>query len=256
MAQTLHEKYMDALAYMNRTVKDDIANGRQWKYCNVKSHKGKNFEDARKKKKYLINCVDGVQWACLLAGIPSNSGALAWYGSNGIVWLNSNAKARAKKYFKIIKVGNKTVRQLYDQGLLCEGDILTYVNLSHTNAYYKGGKSFDSGHAFCTGSGEHAPFNKFIGKLQYSSQKVAYILRIKDRKHYRAQAGAYANPDKANERVKELLEKWKIKSEIKSEDGLYKIQVGYYDSKENCEKAVANLKKKTNDNNFITKELG
>lgn len=254
MAQTIHEKYMDALAYMNRTVKADIANGRQWKYCNKSSHKGRGFEDTRKKGKYLINCVDGVQWACLIAGIPSN--ALAWYGSGGVVWLNSKAKERARKYFKIINAKGQTVRQLYDQGLLCEGDILTYVNLSHTNVYYKDGKSFDSGHAFCTGSGEHAPFKKFIGKLQYSSQKVAYILRIKDRKHYRAQAGAYANPDKANARVKELLEKWNIKSEVKIEDGLYKIQVGYYDSKENCEKAVTNLKKATKDNNFITKELG
>ena len=254
MAQTIHEKYMDALAYMNKTVKADIASGKQWKYCNKSSHKGRNFEDARKKKKYLINCVDGVQWACIIAGIPTN--ALSWYGSGGIVWLNSKAKERAKKYFKIINANGKTVKQLRDGGLLCEGDILTYVNYSHTNAYYKDGKSFDSGHAFCTNNGEHAPFKKLIGSLQYSSQKVAYILRIKDRKHYRAQAGAYANLDKANERVKELLEKWKIKSEIKSEDGLYKIQVGYYDGKENCEKAVANLKKKTKDNNFIVKELG
>lgn len=254
MAQTIHEKYMDALAYMNRTVKDDIANGRQWKYCNKSSHKGRGFEDTRKKGKYLINCVDGVQWACLIAGIPRT--ALSWYGSNGIVWLNPKAKTNAKKYFQIIDAKGKTVRQLYDGGLLCEGDILTYINFTHTNAYYKGGKSFDSGHAYCTRNGEHAPFKKFIGKLVCSSRKVAYILRIKDRKHYRAQAGAYANLDKANERVKELLEKWKIKSEIKSEDGLYKIQVGYYDGKENCEKAVANLKKKTNDNNFITKELG
>lgn len=253
MAKTIHEKYMDALAYMNTTLKADIKAGHQWKYCNVKSHKGKNFEDARKKGKYLVNCVDGVQWACIMAGIPTS--ALSWYGSGGIVWLNKNAKANANKYFQIIKVGNKTVKQCLDQGMLCEGDILTYVNMSHTNAYYKDGKSFDSGHAFCTHNGEHAPFKKLIGSLRYSTSKIAYILRIKDRKHYRAQAGAYTDLSKANARMKELREKWKINSELKSEDGMYKVQVGYFDGKENCDKAVANFKKKTKDNNFITKEI-
>lgn len=253
MAVTLHEKYMDALAYMNATVKADIEAGHQWKYCNITKHKAKSFTDARRQGKYFINCVDGVQWACKLAGIPSS--ALAWYGSGGLVWCGLTAKARAKKYFKIINIGNKTVKQCLDQGLLCEGDIIVYANMSHTNAYYKDSKSFDSGHAFCTGSGEHAPFKKFIGSLRYPTQKVSCILRIKDRKHYRAQAGAYSDLNKAKARKKELLEKWNIKSELKSEDGMYKVQVGYFDGKENCDKAVANFKKKTKDNGFITKEI-
>lgn len=255
MAKTIHEKYMDALAYMNTTLKADIKAGHQWKYCNEKSHKGKNFEDARKKGKYLINCVDGVQWACIIAGVPSS--ALSWFGSGGIVWLNSNAKANAQKYFQIIKVGNKTVKQCYDQGMLCEGDIITYVNMSHTNAYYKDGKSFDSGHAFCTHNGEHAPFKKLIGSLRYSTSKVAYILRIKDRKHYRVQAGAYNDEKMALEKQKLLLNKFKINSTIKKEDGMFKVQLGYYDGRENAEKYRQTVLKKTKwaVNEVIVKEL-
>ena len=255
MAKTLHEKYMDAMAYMDKTLRTDNAAGHQWKYCNVTSHKAKDFESARRQGKYLLNCVDGVQWAAKIAGIPGS--ALAWYGSRGIAWCGQNAQANAKKYFQIIKVGNKTVKQCLDQGLLCEGDILTYVSLSHTNAYYKDGKSWDSGHAYCKGSGEHAPFTKWIGSLRYSTSKVAFILRIKDRKHYRVQAGAYNDEKMAKDKQKLLQDKFKIGSTIKKEDGMFKIQLGYYDGRENAEKYRKTVLKKTKwkDNEVIVKEI-
>ncbi len=239
---TIHQKYMQALSYMNKTMKADIAAGHQWKYCNITKKKAKNFQAARKQGKYLINCVDGIQWACKIAGIPSN--ALSWYGSKGIVWCNANAKKYAKKYFQIIKIGNKTVKQCLKEGLLCQGDILTYTNISHTNAYYKNNKSFDSGHAFCSGSGEGAKFKKWIGALRYPSLKVAFILRIKDRKHYRVQAGAYNDLKKANERKQLLQSKGFGVPIIINEDGMSKIQVGYFDGKENAEKLLKKLQAK------------
>lgn len=253
---TIHERYMDALAYMDKTMKADNKAGNTWKYCNVTAHKAKDFESARKQKKFLINCVDSVQWACKMAGIPSS--ALAWYGSNGIAWCGTDAKTNAKKYFDIIKIGNKTVKQCYDEGLLAEGDILTYVNLSHTNAYYKDGKSWDSGHAFCTrSSGEHVPFKKWIGSMRYSSYKIAYIFRIKDRRHFRVQAGAYTNKPLAEQKVKEFATKWKLAATIKAEDGMYKIQLGYFCSRENADKFRAKVLKKTKlkDNEVIVKVL-
>lgn len=238
---TTHQKYMQALSYMNTTMKADNAAGRQWKYCNQTSKKAKDFPSARKQKKYLINCVDGVQWACKIAGIPGN--ALAWYGNHGIVWCNANAQSNAKRYFNIIKIGNKTVKECLNAGLLCQGDILTYVNMSHTNAYYKNNKSFDSGHAFCTGSGEGAKFTKWIGSLRYSNQKVAYILRIKNRVHYRVQAGAYTSEQKAKEQDT-LIKSKGFNTVILREDGMIKIQCGLFDGKENAEKLVQKLKKK------------
>ena len=232
---------MKALAYMNKTMKEDIAAGHQWRYCNSSKKKAKNFQQARKQGKYLINCVDGTAWACLLAGIPSK--ALAWYGSYGIAWCNANAQKNAKKYFQITKVGNKTVKQCLDEGLICQGDILTYTNMSHTNAYYKNGKSFDSGHAFCSGSGEGAAFKKWIGSLRYPNFKVAYILRIKDRKHYRVQAGAYDSQEEANKQIELIKSKGFNVIEVR-EDGMIKIQCGLFDGEENAEKLAQKLIKK------------
>ena len=236
----IHQKYMQALSYMNKTMKADNAAGHQWRYCNNSRKKAKGFQQARKQGKYLINCVDGPQWACKLAGIPGN--ALSWYGHGGIVWCNKNAQKYARKYFDIIKVG-KTVQKCYNQGLLCQGDILLYQNMAHTNAYYKNGKSFDSGHAYCTGSGEGAAHKKWIGNLACKGSTVAYIFRIKDRTHYRVQAGAFTDEAKAKEQV-ELINSKGFKTLVFNEDDMIKIQCGLFDGKENAEKLVQKLAQK------------
>lgn len=225
---------------MNATMKQDIKDGNLWKYCNVTKKKEKTFFMARKKKKFLVNCVDGVQWACKIAGIPAS--ALAWYGQEGggIAWCSANAESNARRYFELIKVGKRTVSQLLNDGVICEGDILTYVGMSHTNAYFGNGKSFDSGHAYCKGSGEGAVYKKWIGTLSCKNNKVGYIIRIKDRRHYRVQAGAYYSQHLANEQA-QILERHKLKALIKEEDGMYKVQVGYYAGKENAEKMARKL---------------
>ena len=238
------ELFLAALKMMNATMKQDIRDGNIWKYCNITKKKEKTFDAARKKKKFLVNCCDGVHWGCKIAGIPAS--ALSWYGQEGgkIAWCSANAEANAKKYFDIIKVGDKTVSQLLNDDRLMEGDILTYVGFSHTNAYYMNGKSFDSGHAYCTPkSGEGAVFKKWIGNLSCKNNKVGYIFRIKDRFHYRVFAGAYYNLDKANEQVT-YLERLKIKSLIREEDGMFKVQLGYFDGKEIAEKTAARANSK------------
>lgn len=240
---TTNEKFLNALNYMNKVMKADNAAGHQWRYCNTKSKKGKDFPSARKQGKYLINCVDGVTWAARLAGIPPS--ALNWYGAKGgeIAWCSKDARAKAKKYFDLIKVGNKTVTWLLSNGQLCEGDILTYVNMNHANAYIGGKKSFDSGHAYTDGNGEMAPFHKWIGSLSNKTQKVGYIIRIKDRPHYRVQAGAYYNTAELDKQVK-TLEKLGYKVVLHQEDGMVKVQTGYFSGRENADKQVAALKAK------------
>jgi len=52
--------------------------------------------------------------------------------------------------------------------------------MCHTNAYLGGNKSYDSGHAYCSGSGEGAVYNKWVGSLAHPNAKVGYILRLKD----------------------------------------------------------------------------
>jgi hypothetical protein len=236
-----NERFLEALKYMNATMKADNAIGHQWKYCNVSSQKAKGgFEEKRKKKKFLTNCVDGVQDALRIAGVD----ALAWYGGNGkIVWLNDHAKADAKKYFDIISTGGKTVNQLHESGRLCDGDILLgYQGFAHTNVYYGGQKSFDSGHAFCIGRGEGAKFKKWIGQLVYKGTKVNYILRLKDRTHYRVQAGAFSSIEEC-QKQKSLMHKKKFSVEIIQEEGMYKIQAGYFNGKTNAERFAAKLAK-------------
>lgn len=238
-----NEKFLEALKYMNRTMKADNEAGHQWTYCNVTSKKAKNFAQARKQGKYKLNCVDGVQWACKIAGIPGS--ALAWYGQKGgtIAWCSKDAKANAKKYFELIKVGDKTVSWLLNHGRLCEGDILTYVSMNHTNAYYGKNRSFDSGHAYTKGSGEGAKFMKWIGSLACKTSKVGYIIRIKDRLHYRVQAGAYYQQEEADKQIARL-KKLGYNVIVKKENDMIKLQVGYFSGKENAEKLVQELAKK------------
>ena len=236
-----NEKFLEALQYMNATMKADNNAGHQWKYCNVTKKKVYGFENKRKAGKYLTNCVDGVQDALRIAGVK----ATAWYGGNGkIVWLNDHAKSDAKKYFNIISTGGKTVNQLYKEGQLCDGDILMgYQGFSHTNCYYGGTKSFDSGHAYCSGSGEGAKFKKWIGAMTYKTKKVNYILRLKDRAHYRVQAGAYTDINKFHEQAA-LLRKKGFSVVMLQEEGMYKAQVGHFAGKSNAERLLASLSKK------------
>lgn len=236
-----NERFLKALRYMNSKMKEDIADGHYWTYCNKSSKKAKSFEAARKQGKYKINCVDGVQWALQIAGVNATS----WYGGDSeIVWCSANAKAKVKKYFDIIETGGKTVQQLYNSKKLCDGDILLgYQGFAHTNCYFGGTKSFDSGHAFCTGSGEGAVFKKWIGSLRYKHNKVNYILRLKDRAHYRVQAGAYTNITTYNEQAK-IIEKAGFKTKQIFEDNMYKIQVGYFSGKTNAQRLIEELKEK------------
>lgn len=238
------EKFVAALKELDAEMKKDIKAGHKWRYTNVKK-RNKTFAAARKQKNYVTNCATGVDWGLTLAGVPSN--AQAWYGSDGnIAWVGKNAEKNAKKYFDIIKIpGTKTVNKLYTSGQLCEGDILVYHGMNHTNAYLGGGKSFDSGHAYCTGSGEMAPFKKWVGSLAHKSAKVAYILRLKDRIHYRVQVGAYRTDKALQNRIRQL-EKTKLKYtyRVLEEDGYKKLQLERFPSKEQAEAFIATLRDK------------
>ena len=239
----LNERFLEYLNYMNNAMKQDLAAGHQWKYCNSKSKKASGFEQARKQGKYLVNCVDGVQWGLRAVGVPSS--ALHWYGTqNKIAWTKTNGEAGAKEYFEIIKTGGKTVRQLYESGTLCDGDImLGFTNMNHTTCYFGHGMSFDTGHAYCFGSGEGAKFRKFIGSLSCGGSKVNYIMRLKDRAHYRVQVGAFSTDDAFNEMAQKLNAAGYKTLEI-NEGGLKKIQVGFFSGKTNAEDYAAQVSAK------------
>ena len=235
----LNEKFLQSLNYIDTEMRKDIKAGKKWRYTNVKKRYAK-FETARKMNR-LTNCVSGVQMAILDAGLPG--ACTHWYGASGkIVYTTQLGKDTVKKYFDIIKV-NDTVISLYNKSKLCDGDILIYTNMNHTNVYYGGTKSFDSGHAYCSGSGEMAEFKKWIGNLAHKTARVSYILRLKDRAHYRVQAGAYTTQKEFDKQVA-LLQKKGYKPAKLVEDGMMKIQLGYFSGKTNADRLAAELKKK------------
>jgi hypothetical protein len=244
-----NERFLGALTYMNACLKEDIAEGHPWTYCNVKKKKAASFPQAHLNGIHLINCVDGVQWALQIAGVPKS--ALCWYGADGkIAYTTANAEKEVHKYFNVIQTGGVTVQKLYDKMLMCDGDILLgFQGFSHTCAYYGGEKSFDSGHAYCNGE----RFRKWIGSLSHKSSKVNFILRLKDRAQYRVQAGAYPEFSKYREQ-EEFLRSKGIQCSMVIEDDMYKAQVGFFNGKTNAKRITEKLGKKGI--TAIVKELG
>lgn len=234
-----NEKFLQSLCYINSEMKKDKAAGKEWRYTNVKKRYAK-FEDARKHNR-LTNCVSGVQMGLLMAGLPS--GINHWYGAQGkIVYTTDKGKKVVPQYFEI-KHPHKSVSVLYKNCDLCDGDILIFEGMNHTNAYYGGDQSFDSGHAFCNGSGELAVFKKWIGNLTYKTKKVGTLLRLKDRAHYRVQAGAFTNLPEYTKN-KQIIEKKGFPVSMIKEDNMYKIQLGYFSGKTNAERFAAKVAKK------------
>jgi len=191
--------FLDALKGMDVTMREDIANDMPWVYDNARTPAA-SFRVARKTGKRYISCANAVKWALKAIGIPSAS--LSWWGDMGVIhWSSANAEKEAKKFFNIIKIGNKTQKQCIAEGLILPGDVLMFNDYRHTNAVYSKTKSFDAGHAYCNGEA----FTKWIGKMVCANDKVSYIFRLKEL-YYRVQieadskkATAYATAKKAKE---------------------------------------------------------
>ena len=176
---TRAQKLCAAFVRLNQWLVDDIADGVDWRYYNSKYISESTFWKTRKAHKYYTNCMGGVAFAMKESGLPAS--ACSWYGQKGggIRFLNDHAMADLLKYADLIKIGNKTPAQLEAAGMLCPGDILTFVALNHTCGYLGNGLSYDSGHAYCIENGEGAHFVKWIGPLSWANYKVGYIIRMR-----------------------------------------------------------------------------
>ena len=238
-----NELFLQALKTMNTTMKADIKEGKKWRYSNSGSKQAHTFPKARETGKRYTNCVLAVWWGLRLAGIPDK--ALHWQGVKGkIAFKDEAAKKEALKYFDLICTKGKTIKQLYDQNLLCDGDVFGgFPNMTHTCVYYGGKLSFDAGHKYCSGSGEGAAYKKWIGSLTYKSGKPSHILRLKDRSHYRVQAGAFTNLPEFNKN-KAIIEKKGFPVAMVKEDNMYKIQLGYFSGKTNAKRFAEKVAKK------------
>lgn len=229
----------------------DIAAGRSWAYHNPAKYLEEQWKNAVRKEKRACNCALLARWALKEAGlIPQTTGI--FYGKKGgtISW-GSGAKAEVGKTCDIIKIGNKTVKQLIASGQLQPGDIVTYVDIQHTNIYAGGGKWYDAGHAYCSGSGEGAKYKSWYGDQVYGAQKVGYIIRKKpgtevqnqsDKRSYTVQAGGFTKKANADKLTQQLIRKG-FAAIVKKSGGMYKVQCGVFEKRTNAEKLVAQLKK-------------
>ena len=170
-------------------VEADVAAGVRWEYWNSSSHRSElTFEETRAKKKTWTNCMGGVSFALKLHGLVPHE-AVRWYAVGakkkspaGIYWLGPNhnqSEADARRYVETIPVFRKVQDAIAD-GTIRPGDMLTYNSMDHINVYLGNMTSFDTGHAFCTGSGDGARYQRWVGPTPYLGRTCAYIVRLKE----------------------------------------------------------------------------
>lgn len=237
------KKLIDYLTQMDKQMRADIAAKKPWTYKNTNTSKiSKTFDEAREKGNRKTNCACGVYWGLIGSGVVNkNRDGIQWYGNKGFVWVGADAKKNALKYFDLLEtMKGKTVKSAIQNGLLKPGDIVTYKTLSHVNVYIGDGKSFDAGHANCSGSGEGAKFTKWISSTPYQNYQIAEVMRLKEpapvkKTEYRVQSGAYKTKGNAVKRSNVLMKKG-IKNQVELINGNYVVQLGRYSSKANAEK--------------------
>ena len=222
---------------LNRVMRADNKAGNQWRYYNTK-RSASTFKATRAAKKFYTNCMGGVSFVAKNAGISGD--ALDFYGGKGnIVWLGDGAKARTKKVFDILAV-NRPVKQAVKKGIIQPGDILTYKNIIHTNMFIGNNKSFDSGHAYCDGNGEGAPFLKWIGSLAHPESVCKYVLRLKGPNVYRVQVGAYDSLDNAGRRAVEVARISGLKCFMEHTD-MIRVYCGSFEQAQNAIERIHDL---------------
>lgn len=233
---------------MASIVLSDIKQALYWFYFNGKKSEP-TFEETRKAGKRWTNCMGGVSFACKLAGIPTS--ALQWYGGAAkIRWLNDHAEKDAKKVFDIYKIKKRTVSECLKKGIIQAGDIVTYMNIVHTNMYLGSDRWLDTGHAYCEGSGEGARYRKWIGELVYGGRKVYALLRLKGNYTYRVQVGAFEKESGAKNRANKVKGKSGFPCFIEHTD-MYYVYCGSFEKFENAIKRIDELEGKGVSKAFI-----
>lgn len=248
ITQASGSNILEQCTKFQKQLEADIKAGKNWEYHNPSKYLEEQWSNALKNNKRACNCALLARWALKEAGLIPQDTKIFYGKLGGTIQWGSGTKEAVTATCDLISVQNRTVQQLISDGTLQPGDIVTYVNLQHTNIYAGNGIWYDAGHAYCNGSGEGAIFNSWYGDGKYNNQKVGYIIRPKAVQgeqtgecKYIVQAGAYTKRSNAEARV-EKLKAAGFDVFIKFEDNFYKIQAGAYEKKENAEKQVAALK--------------
>lgn len=206
---------IDCMKIFQKQLKADIKAGKIWRYFNSKV--SGTFDAAEKNDNLRANCATIANWALRKLKV-FKAGNYFWGRLGGTLACDDATLKILTETCEVIHIGGKkTVGQLIKNGTLRAGDIVTYVDIQHTNIYAGDDHWYDAGHAYCTESGEGAKFRTWYGPTLYSDQKVAYIIRYKGNAEpepakktvYRVQVGAYKTKAAADKRAAAVTKKTK-----------------------------------------------
>jgi flagellum-specific peptidoglycan hydrolase FlgJ len=234
---------LSVLLKFQEQLEKDIASGRKWIYSNAGC--SAKMSTAIKKGNRKCNCALLARWALRKLGLLNGDN---WWGEKGgtIVW-RGTSKEQMLKYFDLIRIASKkTVNQAIKDGTLQPGDIVTYVNMQHTNVYAGNGKWYDAGHAYASGAGEGAVFKAWYGGTVHGAQPIGYILRRKgagqpEEKLHIVREGMYIKKANADRRCAEINNAG-IDCIVKRVGDMWWTQCGAFEELANAEERVWQLR--------------
>lgn len=127
-----------------------------------------------------ITCVVPLRWALEEMGITRADGKALISGNNGS--FKSHYTGNVKTHFDLITSGECigiTVKDAIDRNLLKRGDIICYVDHTHTSVYSGEGYDFYEGGSQCVKDG-HYPKGIRVSYERYP-YRISQILRFKDK---------------------------------------------------------------------------
>ena len=229
---------LDCMKDIWKKVKAQIKAKIVWIYSN--SGTSGTFAAAERDKNYKANCATIANWCFRILGI-FKAGMYVYGKLGGTLACSDETLAALKKHCTLVHVnGKKTVDMCIKDGWLLPGDVVTYVDIQHTNIYAGKGWWYDAGHAYCRESGEGARFITWRGKTVYGDQRIAYIISYPKReKVYRVRVGIYKRAANAASTGNKILKELKLETFAESFTNGTHLFCGSFDTK-----AAANERKK------------
>lgn len=176
-------KALKALSYLSTYHK--YIKAHSTKFYNEYESDMTSFAKAKKRvsagEKVGITCVVPLRWALYEMGIKNGSGKSLISAPDGS--FKKYYTGDVKKHLTRITSGGaigKTVKQAVDNGLLKDGDIVCYKNITHTSTYSGSGYKFYEGGGQCV-KDDHYPNGILLdySKNYYKNKKISEILRWK-----------------------------------------------------------------------------
>lgn len=182
------KSFVEALEIISKQVQQDYKAGKYWKYTNGVQSENKlpfkyTFSEALATNTRTTNCADFVMWGLNECGVLADNQKFYGNKSGGITYKNNSnthVEATLKQNANIIRIGNKTTKQLISANKLKKGDICIYKG--HTNVYAGNNKWFDAGRKYnINGYGKRTDYTfTTLGPVSgLKSNTVQYIIRLK-----------------------------------------------------------------------------